>query len=104
MPVIGCPAMFSCAKGVLHEFIHSRYRVLQVIMQATARPALFDCAGGVLHVHDEAMTSIEWLVKNVTYRADCYMCVNSVFNVKFHFFKNPPSDPGQCIYRLPILR
>ena len=58
------------------------------------RPDLLDCTGGVLHVHDEAMTSIDWLVRNVTYRDNCYMCVTSVFSVKFHFFKTPPSNPG----------
>nr|KAG5693871.1 hypothetical protein BaRGS_009927 [Batillaria attramentaria] len=50
--------------------------------------------GGVLHLHDESITSIDWLVKNVTYRDNCYMCVASDYDVKFHFFKSPPSDPS----------
>ncbi|XP_071121161.1 adenosine deaminase 2-like [Mytilus edulis] len=51
--------------------------------------------GGALHLHDISLTDIWWIVKNVTYRPNCYMCQDvNKSSIKFHFFANPPQNPG----------
>ncbi|XP_052798660.1 adenosine deaminase AGSA-like [Mya arenaria] len=57
--------------------------------------------GGALHLHDVSITDVNWLVGNVTYRDHCYMCndVNANDSIVFHFFQNPPSNPG-CPWKL----